>query len=410
MENKKLIKRIKKEAIKQFEADLKNSVLKELYGSASKKQVKKLRNKILGELQDELFGTLKEIKMDTVQEIVETIEPTLPKEMTKREKELVQMQILAGIKVPAIVREQAGIVEQNFSTMPTELASKFTGAANAIVNGVPNIPRPSATPIMTSPNSIFPQNSFTLEEIMGKSKSKPEISMDDMIRNLEDKATAAANKVVVTKKSEITTEKKEELAFFIEKLREGVSKLRIEERNINFRNKSGRIYNFSFERKADFDLKFDVDLDTNTYRATIHEFIFNIDGFNFDKKSFELLDIVEVLDLVGFNVNSYINEINGVNSIDMEQAKTPTTKVFGEKESEQEPEKPKANKKSKIRSNTKIEKFIDDSRIVAVLHKNDISNYGQLKSAEESGLRNLKGVGGKTADALAELIKETLNN
>mgnify|MGYP001596242037 CR=1 FL=1 len=100
---------------------------------------------------------------------------------------------------------------------------------------------------------------------------------------------------------------------------------------------------------------------------------------------------VEILDLVGFNMNGYINEINGINVIDMEKL-----------------EAPKAIEKKQIRSNTKIEKLINDPKLVILLANNDISNYGQLMKVES--LTSLKGIGAKTADKITkELINHDIN-
>jgi endonuclease III-like uncharacterized protein len=119
--------------------------------------------------------------------------------------------------------------------------------------------------------------------------------------------------------------------------------------------------------------------------AVIDVFEFKVDKFKFDKKIVSLLDMVKILDLVGFNINGYVHEITSVNSIDIEKVSTPTTV-----------------KKKVISARTKVETFIKDAKIVSILKKNGISNYSQLMKNED--LTEIKGIGQKTASKIFEYI------
>jgi hypothetical protein len=192
-------------------------------------------------------------------------------------------------------------------------------------------------------------------------------------------------KIVKVSSKELSEERKEEVVLFVGKLKSCVSKLRKDEKNIIYRNKFDNTYRFSFERKADFDLKFEIDLDITNMSAIIDVFEFKVDKFKFDKKIIGLLDMVKILDLVGFNINGYVHEITSVNSIDIDKVSTPTTV-----------------KKKVISARTKVETFIKDAKIVSILKKNGISNYSQLMKNED--LTDIKGIGQKTASKIFEYI------
>ncbi len=352
MENKKLIKAIKKSALKQIKADLKKSVIKEFYKGESKKELKKLRKNILKELQKDLFGELDTENLDINLNIEapstpSTEIPTIQRRPLTREE--VEMKILAGIPVSKEDRKSVGIKEEG---------EKDAG--------------------------ILDFNKKLKSSVLPTLNSNPIKLGNDILKKIRE---TSVEKVSVEKSPVISEEKKEELSFFINKLRDGVSKLREDERNISYRKSGDGVYKFSFERKANFDLKFDLDLDLHTYNAKINEFKFKIDGFNFDKKSFEILDIVEVLDLVGFNISSYINEINGVNTIEVDKSEKSEIKS-----------EPTSSERS-------LENIISDKRILKILTSNEIMSYEELEKFSDD-FTAIKGIGSKTAEKIKNYIKK----
>jgi DNA uptake protein ComE-like DNA-binding protein len=154
------------------------------------------------------------------------------------------------------------------------------------------------------------------------------------------------------------------------------------------------VYTFSYEKakydKNDFGFIFNLDLNMDTYRATINTFEFNIDGFNFDKGFVEVLDIVKVLDVSGFSLMKYIDEINEINDNAAEKKESIKANL--------------TNNAEAIRANTKLSKFIFDDKILRVLQSNDINTYGQLQKIED--LTSLKGIGAKTAEKIQEFTKK----
>jgi hypothetical protein len=390
----KLIKSIKAGVKKQIEADIKNSVVKQLQ-SSSKKELKKLKKQILREIQEDMFSSLVKTKKQkktkvrvAPEEKVESNKGTLEYKGFKFDREKMSS-LVTGKKKPT---DEAYPSPKSSDKLPgalKEVLNKGRKNNNIEVKTQDDVMMsmlPTQAGNYTTKNGV---TQFPLGMPFGRPASSP--STEDFIGKF---LKSQNKKTALTKKPtpELTPEKKEELTFFIGKLKEGVSKLKDNEKNIDYRKKGENNYNFSFERKADFDLKFDLNLDMKTYCTSVDLFEFRVDGFKFDKKFIELFDAVEVLDLVGFNMNSYINEINGINEtdtvkgIDMKRAKTPTSV-----------------KKKTIRSNTKIENIIDDSKLVGVLAKNDISNYGQLKKVDD--LTSLRGVGAKTAERINEYLK-----
>lgn len=401
MKNKKLIRSIKEDVKNQIQSDIKDSVVKELYGS-SRKQIKKLKRQVLSEIQEELFGRKQPSKSDTIEslrrqlalledstnnkenstDIVDTIDVITEKKPFEHGRFKLDVDRMSSL-VTGIKKEEEyklkelteiekkdlekmhkliGVTKHDKFNIPTAVTDSFRKATDFTFK--------NPLDFVSTPSYGLTPNKKTFEELM---------------KNL------GAHKVEVPKITELTEEKKQEITLFIGKLKKGVSKLKKNERNIQYRKKFDNTYVFSFERKADFDLKFELDINMNTYRAEVNVFEFNVDGFKFDKKLIQLFDIVEILDLVGFNMNGYINEINGINVIDMEKL-----------------EAPKANEKKQIRSNTKLEKLINDPKLVILLANNDISNYGQLMKVES--LTSLKGIGAKTADKITkELINHDIN-
>jgi len=428
MENKKLIKKIKKKAFKQFELDLKVSVLKELYGNESKKQIKKIRKQILREMQEELFGTQKALKTT---EKEETSEPgfihtntvdisefdTNSSEESKEQEEQDEQ---------ALSHESGKTFEYGgFKFDVDRMSSIVTGKRLDKVISKPGIERtgkPSKelmlhTSIPTSNLSKKREiedriadiksgtNSDIKDEFLKRISTKaPETSSPDIKYtqgfNLEPRTPLSSMNTVPSLKEyiksdlgKITPARKEEISFFIGKLKEGIDNLKKGEKNIFYRKKEDDVYTFSFEKpkydKNDFSFKFNLDLNMNTYGAKINTFDFNIDGFNFDKGFVEILDIVKVLESAGFNLMTYIKEINEINSTSAEIKESIKTNLVNNSEA--------------IRANTKLANFIFDDRILRVLQSNDINTYGQLQKIED--LTSLKGIGAKTSEKIKNFIK-----
>jgi len=394
MKNKKLIKSIKSDVKKQIESDIKNSIVKELKNS-SNKQIKKLRKQILAEVKEELFG----IQIGDSQDVNETL--------NKKAKDVLEMKILAGIPVSKEDREKFGIGRGALSDIKRDedfnISTTYESTLDNLKKGV--IDKKSIEKNRSLSDKISDLKSgANKEDVHRILLNKKEESTPP----LEKKYTQGFNvipgsQIILNKNLDkipfesipnivLSPNKKEELTFFLGKLKEGVSKLREDEKNIDYRKKTNGLYSFSFDRKANFDLKFEIDLNMNTYEAKIQLFDFKIDGLKFDKKSVELLDIVEVLDMSGMNLNKYINEINGINEIDIDSVKIPTTKIVKVEG------KPKPTSKR-----LGIDKFIEDEKIVSLLNKNEISNLGQLLSVDD--LTSLKGVGAKTVEKINKYLK-----
>lgn len=381
MKKKNLINSIKSDVKKQIQSDIKNSVVKEIYGS-SKKEIKKLRKQVLAEVQKDLFGTNKsEKEIKPVQEL---------SEKNTRLKDLYGFDFDAK-KMGALASGDKGKIQElglNKTPLSAVLKEALKPSIKKEVDKMTSTHEDdSIMSLLPIQSGQFTHNNGDVTYPLGIPTPPKPVDIDELIRNINrNRNDSFSTSMVKVPVPELTNEKKEEITLFIGKLKKEVSKLRNDEKNINYRKKYGNTYTFSFERKADFDLKFDLDLDMNTYGAMINTFEFKIDGFKFDKKLVETIDIVKVLDLAGFNMNGYINEICGVNSIDIDNVKIPTT-----------------IQKKTISSRTKIENLINDPKLVSLLTKNDIVNYGQLTKVED--LTSLSGIGSKTAEKIWNLIK-----
>jgi len=394
MKNKKLIKSIKLDVKKQIESDIKNSIVKELKNS-SNKQIKKLRKQILAEVKEEMFG----VSIGDSQNINET--------SNKKIKDILETKILAGIPVSKEDREKFGIERGTLSDIKRDedfnISTTYESTLDNLKKGV--IDKKSIEKNRSLSDKISDLKSgANKEDVHRILLNKKEESTPP----LEKKYTQGFNvipgsQIILNKNLDkipfesipnivLSPNKKEELTFFLGKLKDGVSKLREDEKNIDYRKKRSGLYSFSFERRANFDLKFEIDLNMNTYEARVQLFDFKIDGLKFDKKSVELLDIVAVLDMSGMNLNKYINEINGINEIDIDKVKTPTAITV------------------KINSNPRpsskrlgIAKFIEDEKIISLLKNNEVLNLGQILAIED--LTSLKGVGEKTAKKIKKYLK-----
>ena len=386
MKNKNLIKSIKSDVKKQIQSDIKNSVVKEIYGS-SKKEMKKLRKQIALEVQRDLFG--KKIKSKKTAETTEVTKELIEK--NTRLKDLYSLDFDSK-KMGALATGQVDRVKSPSDKLPEALREALNRGRNRVNNNFSPYPMDADELAMLT----LPTQAGNFTESNGKTTfpmGAPEtLSMEDMLKNISTSSFFGRSLVKVPTQ-DLSEEKKEEIAFFIRKLKGEVSKLRKDEKNIKYRKKVEGIYSFEFERKANFDLKFNIELNLSTYRAEVNAFEFKIDDFRFDKRQFELIDIIIVLDLVGFNIFGFINEIKYINEIDMEQVSTPTTKVMTKKAASRKP----------TPNTMEIDKIIFNAKIIKLLKENEISNLGQLMSVED--LTSLKGIGAKTAESINEYLK-----
>lgn len=422
MENKKLIKEIKKKVVKQFKLDLKRTVLKELFGDASKKEIKKLRKQILADVQAEIFGDKKftEIENQEVESIVSEFEisdeikevPEVSEEIKETEKNKIleyrgfkfdvdrMSALVTGIKKKK--NKSKKIVDkidanQESKNLPNEIVSilgennlkdgskSILEKINDIRNGVGKSDTMKHVKAQTPGTFYSPHTSIPIQGFNMSPYIPGGLSSMNMVPSTRD--------YVKTEIEKLTPSRKEEIAFFVGKLKDGVDSLGRGEKNILYRKKKDNVYTFSFEKqkldKNDFSLNFELDLNMYTYGAKINTFSFNIDGFNFDKGFVEILDIIAVFDAVGMNLSKYIDEISEMNYSATETKESIKNNI-------------KENSKL-IKSNAELANIIFDKKIMKVLRSNDINTYGQLKRIED--LTSLKGVGVKTAEKIEKYIK-----
>ena len=429
MENKKLIKSIRKKVVKQFKNDLKNSVLKELYEGMSKKEIKSLKKQILKDAQSDIFGSLGVLE----QEIEQATSPeSLDEKIIKNDIPVIEPEISEEISKISEIVEKA-IDDKSRSNVYEHLGFKFdsnrmSSLVTGKTRGTKGIFKEGGVERTNDKKSIV-QNTFPLypnswlnpspnlesakkvvdeiksgnhKDFIKKSIEKVTPPVDGftpiplstsaaLIRNkqIARPSYVPSTRNLIKYDERLTPSEKEDLAFFIEKLKLGISKLGKGQKNINYRHSSGDIYAFSYSKSEvgseGFTLSFDVDLNIKTLRATIKDFRFNIDGFKFDSHFFETIDIVRVLDFVGMNISNYVNEISGINSTESKTEISPS-------------------KKSKYKSDTKIESIIKDARIISILHKNDIVKYEDLLKFN-SDYTTIKGIGEKNAKKIKQYIK-----
>lgn len=424
MNNKKLIKSLKKSVIKQIESDIKKSVIKDFYKNTSKEQLEELKNQIISEVQESFFGVEKEVEKES--ETNQTYTPIeIPQglginlEPTESHKDLESESV--KIDAPSI-HEHLGF---KFDT--ERMSSIVTGKARTKIpkrpgfddsegKSVERVDSPSADNYLTDKFkklSGFPPFMHT-ENLSDEVKERN----SDMLTRLEEIKKGGLKEQIkksdtapwadplklfpvpqtrdfIKYNSRITPGSKEDLTFFLGKLKDGISKLGKGERNINYRRSKDNIYRFSFDRTItsdadDFSLSFKIDLNIDTLEAKVIDFRFSVDGFNFDSSFFDLIEIVDVLDLVGMSIVKYVDEIKEIND-----------------EAESTKEQIKENIKTniqEIRANEELSNFIFDKKIIKVLNSNDINTYGQLKRIED--LTSLKGVGAKTIEKINKYINK----
>lgn len=361
MKNKKLIKNLKKDASRQIYNDIKKSVVKEIF-KTSKKDIKKLKKQILKELNKELFKGKKKaenvyIDKEGLKEMADGFESmvgVLEKEGV--EEELVENKKDEGVEKRKTFKYKG--FEFDVDRMSSFVTDKHVDAFSI----------PKEFDLVES----LEKNDFTRRDISN--------SINERVHKMTSMNTVPYEKNIVKLNQVITPSRKEEIDFFIEKLKEGIRSLGKGEKNVNYRNKKDEVYNFTYEKQKnsgdDFSLEFDLDLDIKTCCAKINMFDFNIDGFKFNKSFIETIDIVKVLELVGFRISKYINEISKIHT----------------------------NYEEGIsREDLKIEDFIFDKRILKSLKNNDISTYGNLVKVKD--LLSLSGIGPKAADKIKNFIK-----
>ncbi|MEK6829292.1 MAG: hypothetical protein AABY15_04130 [Nanoarchaeota archaeon] len=422
MENKKLIKSIKKKAIKKFKNNLKNSVLKELYDGISKKEIKELKKQILKEVQENLFGGIitSDIESSELENNIIT-----PEEQIQNNDEILVKDSDGKVADSTEKKEDEMYEYHGFKFNKDRMSALVTGKArglnttikdNGVERGENKFKRRT---IVESPFPMYTQSWLD-------SASNSESNLDERKQIIND-IREGKNKDFIKKSIEkpapqsggyqipvniprnfkpyhvpftrnfvsydekISPTSKEDLTFFLDKLKTGISKLVKGQKNINYRHSKDDIYNFSynkFENEPEgFTLSFDIDLNIKTMKATIKDFRFNIDGFRFDSSFFEIIDIVRVLDMVGMNISKYVNEISEFNS-----SETPATISI-------------KDARKNINLDEKIESIIKDPRVVSILHKNEILSYGDLLKFN-GNYTSIKGIGKKTAQKIKHYIKK----
>lgn len=410
MGKQKLINSIKKDVIKEIKTDIKDSVVKEMFVT-SKKVIKKMKKQILKELQEEMFAetkvsknrknknkknkrkelssTLVETNLDDI-EVIKNSAEEAEENKSKDDVEVVspyeegQVYEYKGFKFD--VGKMSSIVTGKYRNKSNENTQEKTEKTSKSETANPSDELQQKVVATSSASNFLFTKCFNSKKTTEKdvaSTNFPELSSTNMVPSI---------KKLVKVEENLTPYKKEEIAFFIGKLKEGVDSLGKGEKNINYRKKKGGVYTFSYSKykvvKDDFRFKFNLDLNLYTLGVKINTFEFNIDGFNFDKGFVEILDIIALFDVIGMSLIKYIYEISGINSTASEC--NPAIK-----------ENIKKNIKY-IKANTKLEKVIFDERILKILRSNGINTYGQLKKIEE--FTSIRGVEAKMADKIEGFI------
>jgi DNA uptake protein ComE-like DNA-binding protein len=470
MAKQKLIDSIKKNAQRQIESEIQASVVKEMYGT-SKRAIKKLKKQILKELQQDMFAgdskkkKSKKSKPSDVEETyvhtntvdVEEITKESPKKEVKKEEFPGNLPYVPGrifeyrgfkFDVDRMSMFVTGKNKEDISMFKDKLRAPLD-KINDLYEGkdVPKVDDKKDSP---SPNLIKGTTpgvedlinkikSGSNRDLINKHVSKPAPEMGSPIssftqgfnlrpgiptlasafpaRNLN--VVPATKSFVKTTAPKLTPARKEEVEFFVGKLKEGIDNLGKGEKNINYRKKvlsqkanispNSEIYVFTYEKLMksadDFSLSFELDFDIYTYGANVVKFDFNIGGFKFDNSFVEVLDMAKVLDAVGMNLSSYIEEIEEINN------STPKNKKGilergADKFTHQPLTKEEEPKVFVIRPNTKVETFIDDAKIVKTLNNNEIFKMKDLKRYED--FSEIKGIGEKSAKKITDSINDYL--
>jgi DNA uptake protein ComE-like DNA-binding protein len=461
MGKQKLIDSIKKNAQRQIESEIQASVVKEMYGT-SKKAIKKLKKQILKELQQDMFAidSKKKSKKSKTSEVKETYVHTNTvdveeiakdspkKEETKKEELPGNLPYVPGRifeyggfkfdvdKMSRFVigknKEDINVVKKKTKTPLDQINELYEGKV---------APKTDAKKDSTSPNLIKGVQpgvedlinkikSGSNKDFINKHISKPAPATGSPISSFTQgfnlrpgisfpTVVPATKNLIKTTAPKLTPARKEEVEFFVGKLKEGIDNLGKGEKNINYRKKvlsqkanispNSEIYVFTYEKLMksadDFSLSFELDFDIYTYGANVVRFDFNIGGLKFDNSFVEVLDIAKVLDAVGMNLSSYIEEIEEINN------STPKNKKGilergADKFTHQLLIKKEEPKIFVIRPNTKVETFIDDTKIVKTLNNNEIFKMKDLKRYED--FSEIKGIGEKSAKKITDSINDYL--
>lgn len=389
MKKQKLINSIKKNAQRQIEAEIQASVVKEMYG-ASKKEIKKLKKQILKELQTEMFAEKKSSKIRKKKKnkgLTSTFVHTNLEDITTIKEE---------VENPKETKEVKETIKKTRSKVFEYRGFKFdVDRMSSIVTGKSIKEEEVKSPKLTKSKKKEINDMHKLIGIRSHDHNNIPTPFLKSIASSVSYTTPFVGKTIVKSTfEEISEEKKEEITFFIEKLKKGIDKLKNSQKSINYRKKKDNIYTFSFSKHKDgvddFSFNFNLDLNIYTLGAEINKFEFDIDGFKFDKGFVEILDMIAVLDTAGMSLRKYIDEISEINTSASEYKAAIKENL-------------KNNVKA-IRANAELESVIFDQRILNILKSNDIKTYGQLKKIEE--LTSLKGVGAKTAEKIDEIIKQ----
>lgn len=418
MENKKLAKKLKKKVIKQFNNDLKKSILKDLYKGISKEEIDRLKSEVLKEVKEELFVkiensdktafdvmplTAKDLSTDAVNlseesTIQESSKEELKTDESKTDNTFHDLPSEEVIDAPKI-HEHMGF---KFDTIRMgEIVTQKTRRNPVDRNFKENVE--GGVKRADRQDNIDKENS---QKLAGINTFIPHHNQK-LIKNIEDIKNGEYRNVIknvinnpnlnnskshffiprthsIIKYDErLTPSTKEDLVFFIEKLKKGISKLGMGQRNINYRNSAGNIYVFTYNKDEmgpeEFTLNFNIELNVVTLSTEIKDFRFNIDGFKFDSTFFNTIEIVKVLDELGFNISKYVKEISDFNSETSDKKETTNT----------------------IES---LDEIIKDSRLVATLKKNEITNVDELLKFQND-YTVIKGIGKKTAQKIKKYLR-----
>jgi len=467
MGKQKLIDSIKKNAQRQIEAEIQASVVKEMYGT-SKRAIKKLKKQILKELQQDMFAgdsKKKKSKKSKPSDVEETYVHTntvdveeFTKETSKKEetkKEEAKKEELPGNLpyVPGRIFEYRGFkfdvdrMSMFVTGKNKEDINVFKDKLRAPLDKINDLyegkdaPKVDAKKDNPSPNLIKGTppgvedlikkiKSGSNRDLINKHVSKPAPATGSPISSFTQgfnlrpgisfpTAVPATKNFVKTTAPKLTPARKEEVEFFVGKLKEGIDNLGKGEKNINYRKKvlsqkanispNSEIYVFTYEKLMknadDFSLSFELDFDIYTYGANVVRFDFNIGGFKFDNSFVEVLDMAKVLDAVGMNLSSYIEEIEEINN-STPKHKKGILERGADKFTHQPLIKEEEPKVFVIRPNTKVETFIDDTKIVKTLNNNEIFKMKDLKRYED--FSEIKGIGEKSAKKITDSINDYL--
>lgn len=391
MENKKLIKLIKKQVIKNFEEDVKKTILKDLYNSSSKKQIQKIKKQILKEVQEDLFG----IKSKKEVEILEACFIHTNTDDVKDSDTHSKEDINESKEQESSIHESGKTFEYRGFKFDVDRMSQIVTGKKNLKKTRQDLSKKSTLESFLKSNlqSNLSRENFTSINLMDNNlKKNLDFNLPDGVSINREFMRPPVSKNIVSYSEQINTPStKEELSFFLEKLKSSISKLGKGERNINYRHKKDDVYLFTFFKsknildKDDFSLNFSIDFDIKTNAANINLFEFDIENFKFNASFFKLIDISRVLDLVGMNLNYYINEINEVNSSEQVQFKNNSSvEIIDSK------------------SINRLDKFIFDKKIISILKNNDITTYDQLINIKD--LTSINGIGSKTAEKIQQFL------